>query len=619
MPVCTEFSHKEVKYMPKPRIAPQHLRPHPFRQLLGYARPFSRLFAGVIVLVIIYNLTQVIQPYLVKVAIDRYLLVNTPALAPLIQIGAAYLAMTLVGLLANLYQTRVIASAGQQIVRQIRIDLFSHIESLSMDYFETHDTGRLITNVASDTTRISQFFTQFLLSVIRDGVTIILVMGAMLFLNWKLGLLSALVIPLIVVISAIFRPRLHKIYDITRSRQSRLIGFIAENLSGMRITQIFHQEAKQLEALTQLNLPYQMANVNEFRWDVFFNRTLDLLGNLAVAFMAWAGGLAVFHHAIKIGVLYAFISYIQQFFEPINSLTQNWNTLQSSMISFERVSQVLTTPSTLEDPVAPVPLEQSGDIHRIRGQIDFDRVSFGYDPEHLILQNITMHVAPGQFIGIAGETGAGKSTLISLLARFYDVSSGAIRIDGIDIRTLRQEDLHRLVGVVQQDVTIYSGTIADNVRLFHNDVGRQQIVWACKITGADSFIRQFREGYDTWLTPHGSNLSAGQRQLLAFARIILLNPKILVLDEATANLDALTEATVQKGLMEVARERTTVVIAHRLSTLRHADRIYLLDHGRIVEQGTHQELLALNGFYYAMLQKSVIMPGAGPERRDAVN
>ncbi|PSR26864.1 MAG: ABC transporter ATP-binding protein [Sulfobacillus thermosulfidooxidans] len=584
-----------------PRV-PTH---SPIKGLLVYAIPYTRLFAGVIALVILYNLTQVIQPYLVKIAIDRYLLVKNSILSPLIQIGFLYLAITLVGLLANLYQTRVIASAGQQIVWQIRIDLFSHIESLSMDYFETHDTGRLITNVASDTTRISQFFTQFLLSVIRDGLTIILVMGAMLLLNWRLGLLSALVIPLIVLISAIFRPRLHKIYNTTRSRQSRLIGFIAENLSGMRIIQIFHQEKKQLDAFNQLNVPYQNANVNEFRWDVLFNRSFDLLGNLAVAFMAWAGGLAVFHHSIKIGVLYAFISYIQQFFEPINSLTQNWNTLQSSMISFERVSSVLATSPTLKDPDLPYPLEPSS--APLLGQVDFDHVSFAYKPEAPILQDISMHIAPGQFIGIAGETGAGKSTLISLLARFYDVSDGAIRIDGIDIRQIRQDDLHKIVAVVQQDVNLYSGTIADNIRLFRDDISLEQIEEACRITGADVFIRRLRQGYDTWLTPHGSNLSTGQRQLLAFARTILLDPKILVLDEATANLDAVSEMAVQKGLMEVAKNRTTIVIAHRLSTLRYADRIFVLDHGRIVESGTHDELLAHNGYYAHMIHKSAWM------------
>lgn len=568
------------------------------RELLVYALPYSRLFIGVIALVIVYNLTQVIQPYLVKIAIDRYLLVRNAVLAPLVEIGAVYLGITLIGLLANLFQTRVIASAGQQVVRQIRIDLFSHIESLSMAFFESHDTGRLITNVASDTTRISQFFTQFLLSVIRDGLTIVLVMGAMLILNWKLGLLSALVIPVIVVISLVFRPRLHKIYSTTRSRQSRLIGFIAENLTGMRIIQVFHQEKKQLGAFNHLNLPYQDANVNEFRWDVFFNRSFDLLGNLAVAFMAWAGGMAVFHHSIKIGVLYAFISYIQQFFEPINSLTQNWNTLQSSMISAERVSAVLATPPLLLDPPAPLSPDS------VTGRIEFDHVGFAYDPARPILRDINITIAPGQFIGIAGETGAGKSTLISLLARFYDVTSGAIRIDHVDIRDMRQEDLHRWVAVVQQEVNLYSGSIADNIRLFRSEISDTQVEEAGRITGADDFIRRLPQGYQTMLTPHGANLSAGQRQLLAFARTIVLDPKILVLDEATANLDAVSEIAVQRGLMEVAKNRTTIVIAHRLSTIRFSDCIYVLDKGRVVESGTHEQLIAEGGYYAEMLQKS---------------
>lgn len=568
------------------------------KELLRYARPYGTVFLGVVALVIIYNLTQVIQPYLVKIAIDRYLLVRHARLAPLVMIGAIYLGMTGIGLVANLVQTRWVASAGQQIVRQIRIDLFNHIESMSMQYFETHDTGRLLTNVSSDTTRISQFFTQFLLSVIRDGFTIILVLGAMLLLNWKLGLMAAIVIPVIAAISMAFRPYLHKSYAATRSRLSRLIAFVAENLTGMRITQIFHQEGKQYRAFEALNNPYQDASITEFRWDVLFNRSFDLLGNLAVAFVAWLGGGAVLHHTIQLGVLYAFISYIQQFFAPINSLTQNWNTLQSSQISFERISGVFATRPTLTDPRVPTSLDAPA------GEIVFENVSFAYKEGMGVLKNISLEISPGAFIGIAGETGAGKSTLISLLGRFYDVTAGRILIDGVDIRDLRQRDLRRILAVVQQEVYLYSGTVLDNIRLFRPEVTEDAVERAAAITGADSFIRSLPRGYHTWLTPRGANLSTGQRQLLAFARTIILNPRILVLDEATANIDAISEIAVQQGLMEVAKNRTTLVIAHRLSTIRQADRIVVLDHGQIAEQGTHQALLDRQGLYAEMVRKS---------------
>ncbi|MCY0879703.1 MAG: ABC transporter ATP-binding protein [Firmicutes bacterium] len=572
---------------------------HPLRGLIRYATPYRWRWLAIVGLVIVYNLTQVIQPDLVKIAIDRYLLVPHARLAPLIEIGVGYLAMTGIGLIANMTQTRWVAATGQAIVRQLRIDLFRHIESLSLHYFETHDTGRLLTNISSDTTRISQFFTQFLLSLIRDGLTIVLVLGAMLWLNWRLGLLAATVIPVIAALSLWFRPPLYRAYHLTRSRLSRLIAFVAENLTGMRITQIFHQEAKQLAAFDELNRAYQAASIAEFRWDVLFNRTFDLLGNLAVAFVAWIGGAAVLHREIPLGVLYAFISYIQQFFSPINSLTQNWNTLQSSLISAERVSEVLATEPTLKDPPEPVALPAD-----IQGHVVFDHVSFSYRPDRPVLDDIVLDIPPGAFIGIAGETGAGKSTLISLMARFYDVTGGRILIDGIDIRTMAQRDLRRIVAVVQQEVYLYSGTILDNIRLFRADVSRERVVEAARLTGADDFIRRLPDGYDTWLTPRGANLSTGQRQLLAFARTIILDPKILVLDEATAHIDAISEAAVQEALMKVAQNRTTIVIAHRLSTIREADLIVVLDKGRIVEKGTHAELVRRGGVYAEMVQKS---------------
>lgn len=575
------------------------------RRLVGYARRHLWAFLLVVALVIVYNLTQVIQPWLVKIVIDQDLIVRHPVLAGIVRIGFLYLGITIVGLIANFLQNRRLQYTGQIIIRQVRIDLFSHIESLSMRFFDTHETGRLITNVSSDTNRISLFFTNFLLSVIRDGFSILLVMGAMLLLNWKLALLSFLVIPVIVIVSVLFRQKLRDSYGFTRAQLSRLIGYTAENLAGMRITQLFHQEHKQLNQYTALNQTYTEGNIAEFRWAVLFNRSFDALGNFAVALMVWIGGMAVVHHTIELGVLYAFVSYIQQFFGPINSLTQQWNTLQSSMVSAERIGGVLLTEPEVKDPPDPVELPRARDGSlTLAGEVAFDHVRFRYTPEQWILKDVSFTIPPRSFVGFVGETGAGKSTLMSLLTRFYDVTEGAIRIDGIDLRRFAQRDLHRLIAIVQQEVNLFSGTVTDNIRLFRSDIPDRAVEEAAHLSGAHQFIRHLPGGYESWITAKGANLSLGQRQLLAFARALTLNPRILILDEATASLDSQTEMVLQEGLTRIAEGRTTLVIAHRLSTIRDADQIYVMDHGAIVETGTHQALLRQDGLYAELVRKS---------------
>ncbi len=597
------------------------------RHLVGYAHRHAKDFLVVVGLVMVYVISQVIQPWLVKVVIDQDLIVKHPQFRSVLELGIAYLVITVIGLFANLTQNRKLQWIGQRIVRDIRNDLFTHIESLSMRFFDTHETGRLITNVSSDTNQVSQFFTSFLLSVIQDGMSIILVMGAMLLLNWKIALLSFLVIPLIVLISMLFRKKLRDNYRYTRSQFSRLIAYTAENLGGMRLTQIFHQEKKQFDQHTRLNHRYTNANVNEYRSSVRFNRTFNALGNLAVAMMMWLGGEAVLHRRIEVGVLYAFITYVQQFFNPINSLTQNWNTLQTSMISAERIGGVLLTQPEITDPMTPdsISRDPAGRELTVAGEVSFDHVTFGYR-DTPVLKDITFTVPPRSFVGFVGETGAGKSTLMGLLARFYDIQQGAITVDGHDIRSFRQRDLHRMMAVVQQEVNLFSGTVADNIRLFRPHVSDEAVRQAAVTAGADEFIRAMPDGYDSWIRAKGANLSLGQRQLLAFARALALNPKILILDEATASLDSATEMILQESLTRIAAGRTTLVIAHRLSTIRHADMIYVMDHGRIVERGNHGVLMRLNGYYAELVNKSAprgaasnldVLAGVSPAARTA--
>lgn len=569
-------------------------------QLLPYARPYMGQFMLVLGLVVIYNATSVLQPYLVKVAIDHDIAVAHPSFHGLLQISFLYIGVVVLGTASNYFQVLTLQFAGQSIIRRIRLDLFHHITAQSMSFFDRNSIGRLVTNVSSDTETVSQFFTNFFLSLIRDGLALVMIVFAMFQLDAAIAAQAMVLLPILFGISLLFRKRLRRAYQTTRSHLSSVIAFLAENLAGVRITQIFHQEVRQAHKFEQLNGSHRQANIHEYQISVLFNRTFEMLGNMAVAGVVWIGGNAVLHHAIEFGTLYAFISYIRNFFQPINSITQQWNTLQSSMVSADRIGRVLAVVPAVKDAQEPVAFAAED----VRGRVEFEHVSFGYQPDQRVLHDICLQVEPGAFIGLAGPTGAGKSSIMSLLTRFYDPDEGRILLDGVDLRDFAQADLHRLVGMVQQEVYLFSGTVADNIRLFREDISDEQVVAAAEVVGAHRVIERLPQKYQTWLYGKGGNLSMGERQLLSFARIVALNPKVLILDEATANLDSQTEALVTQGLQAVAKNRTTLVIAHRLATLRHADRIYLLHQGRIVEQGTHEELLNLAGHYAELYAKS---------------
>ncbi|MDO7907155.1 ABC transporter ATP-binding protein [Paenibacillus sp. JX-17] len=578
-----------------------------FRSILTYARPHRLTFLGIFFCALLAISADLLQPYLVSIVIDKHLAVGSKDMSFLVQIGIIYSVLAIVSFAFTYLQNNLLQFAGQHIVARIRKDLFGHISKLSMSFFDRFHIGSLVTNVSSDTETISQFFTQVLLSLIRDGMMLILILFFMFQLDPMLAWYAVLILPVVAVVAITFRTYLRKTYQEARSRLSRLIAFTAENLSGMFLIQAFHQEKEQERRFAEQNENYFTANVRQIRSNVIFNRTFDILGNLALVLIVWLGGRAALNMELQVGVLYAFISYIRQFFQPINQITSQWNTFQSTTVSMERLWRILNTQPEVKDPdpdqAKPLKTEE------VQGRIDFENITFGYDPSRPVIPHMDLHIRPGEMVGIVGTTGAGKSTMIALLNRFYDVSKGKVLIDGIDIREIPQEQLHRIVGLIQQEPFLFSGSIIDNVRLFREDVSREQVMEACRFVGAHPMIERLSDGYDTKLSERGSGLSAGERQLISFARIMVFQPRILILDEATANLDSHTEQLVQEALQSVSRGRTTLVIAHRLSTVMHADRILVMKDGEIVEEGSHHQLMAVGG-YYQELYHHALQAGA---------
>lgn len=578
-----------------------------FRLLSSYAREHKLTFTLVVLCALIAIAAELLQPYLIKVAIDDNLMTGKNDYGSLLVICIIYFSLSAAGLLFSYLQNNLLQYATQSIVAKIRKQLFGHIMRLPLSYFDKTPRGSLITHISSDTEALNQFFSQVLLTILRDGLALIFILVMMFQLDGTLGMYCLLLLPLIAVIAVSFRSFMRKTYQMARTRLSRLVAFVAENLAGMNLIQVFHRQKAQTEQFKERNEAYFKANVREIRTHVLFNRSFELLSNLTIAFITWVGGKAVLGHALEFGVLYAFIAYIRQFFQPVNAITQQWNTLQAATVAANRIWGLFDVRPDITDRPEPIQIDRE----KIQGRINFNHVTFGYESDSPVIRDLDLHIRSGEMVGIVGTTGAGKSSLISLLCRFYDVQKGSVQIDGIDIRDMPQAELHRIVGLVQQEPYLYAGSIIDNIRMFDESFSREEVIRACEFVGADSLIRRMKNGYDTKLSEHGSGLSAGERQLLSFARIIVFRPRILVLDEATANLDSQTEQLIQQALQVVSVGRTTIVIAHRLSTVMQADRILVMRHGEIVEEGTHHALLTLRGYYEELYRHSQGMKEEG--------
>ena len=501
------------------------------------------------------------------------------------------------GALLNYTQMNMLQNTGQKVIFDIREKMFRHLSTMHTGYFDRNPVGRLVTRVSHDVEALNQLYSQVIVNLVKEVTMLVGIIGIMLFMSVKLTLISFTVIPLLMIITIYYRTIVREAHRYTRTVLSRLNSFLAENLSGMRIIQIFNREQKQLESFDEMNNEYYRAGMRATTINSIFNPTIGFLGNVALAVLIWYGGGSVIQGVVSFGVLYAFTQYIQQFYKPLMGLADRYNQIQTAMASAERIFELLEEkPEIVNRPDAQrLPA-------KIRGAIAFDNVSFAYNEGEWVLKNISFDVKPGETVAFVGATGAGKSSIINLITRFYDVQKGAIRVEGRDVKDLKVEDLRRHVAMIQQDAFIFTGTVYDNIRMNRTDISDEEVRQMAKSFQMDSFIESLPLKYETPLGEQGVKLSSGQQQLLSFLRAAVFKPDILILDEATANIDTETEQIVQQALEKISKGRTTLIVAHRLSTIQHADKIVVLHKGEIQEIGNHYQLLQKKGYYYRLYE-----------------
>ena len=501
-----------------------------------------------------------------------------------------YLLMLLIGFILNYMDTWMLQKMGQKIVYQMREEVFTHIHSLSLTFFNSTPVGKLVTRVSNDTEAINELFSSILVKLFKNTVKIVGYAVVMISIDVRMAGLSFLLLPVVTFLTFLFQILSRKAYQITRTKITDLNTFLSEHISGMRLIQIFAREEAKYKQFKGKSQELFEANWREVMIFAIFRPAIYLTSILAMVIVIGGGSYWVLQGTLSLGTLFIFISYISSFFEPIQDLAEQFGTLQSSLASAEKIFSVLDVKPEITSPASPVPVQ-------IKGRIEFRHVWFAYEKDDYVLKDVSFVIEPGQKIAFVGATGAGKSSILNLIGRYFDIQKGEILIDGANIRDIDTDVLRRAIGQVQQDVFIFTGDIKNNISLNNGEISLEQIQTAAQTVGADSFIQKLPGGYDEPVTERGSTLSAGQRQLLSFARTLAYDPTILVLDEATANIDTETESLITKALERLMEGRTTIMVAHRLSTIQHADKIIVMHHGEIREQGSHQELLHKNGLY----------------------
>ncbi|MFY9483664.1 MAG: ABC transporter ATP-binding protein, partial [Tissierellaceae bacterium] len=503
-----------------------------------------------------------------------------------------YLLVILLTFLFNYFQVLILNYTAQKIIFNMREEIFNHVKSLAVSYFDKNPIGRLVTRVTNDTETLNEMYSNVLVTLVKDVLMLLGIMAIMLRLNYKLALASFALLPLIIVSAYRFRNSVRKVYRLGRIQLAKINASLNENITGMRTIQIFNKEKKLARDFDEINNDYLQTSLKEVSIYANFRPFVEVIRYLGITIIIYFGGGKVISNQIEFGVLYLFIDYIQKFFAPILDLTEKYNILQSSMASSERIFGILDDKTMIENS------EDTVDLKGIKGKIEFKNVWFAYDDENWVLKDVSFTINPGETVALVGATGAGKSSIINLITRFYDIQKGEILLDGVNIKDIDKFKLRRLIGVVLQDVFLFTGTIRDNITLNNKSMSQKEVEEVASYVNANYFIDRLPKKYDEPVMERGSTLSSGERQLLSFARTLAYDPRILILDEATSNIDTETELLIQDALGKLIKGRTSIVIAHRLSTIQHADKIIVLSKGVIKEMGNHQELLEMEGIYY---------------------
>lgn len=564
------------------------------KRLLGYVKPYTKYVVVAIILNLIVAGLGPLRPYLTKIAVDDYIaakdydgLLNIA----LLLIGSLFLQSIIQYFLT--YYTQLM---GQKIIYDLRVKLFAHVQKLSLKYFDKTPIGRIVTRVTNDVEALNELFSSGIVMIFSDIFIIVWIFIFMFFMSWDLSLVTLSVFPVLIYGTFLFRKKVRESYRDVRFHLARLNSYMQEHITGMSIVQSFAKEDDEIKKFASINNDHKKSNIDSIFYYAVFYPVVEILGSAAVTLIIWYGGGNVLQGLTTVGVIFAFVQYTEMFFRPVRDLAEKYNIMQTAMASSERIFKLLDNETVVKNPDVPK------ELAKVKGEIEFDKVCFAYNENEYVLKNVSFKINPGETVAIVGATGAGKTSIINILTRFYDIQNGRILIDGTDIKEIDKRDLRKYISVVLQDVFLFSGTIKSNISLGFENISEEEVINAAKTVGAHKFISQLPDQYNEEVKEKGATLSVGQKQLISFARALAYNPQILILDEATSSVDTETEILIQQAIERLLVGRTSIVIAHRLSTVQNADKIIVMHKGEIREMGTHQQLLAQKGIYYKLYQ-----------------